>query len=71
MAEILTATLLSSRALEGIYMYTLIQIKLKFVTGVQLTVIQYDIMPNRRQIITLTNDGIIYWHIYASLDHRE
>ena len=27
--------------------------------------------PNRRQDIIWTNDGLIYWHIYASLDLNE
>ena len=27
--------------------------------------------PNRRQAIIWTNDGLIYWHIYASLSLNE
>ena len=30
-----------------------------------------DLMPNRQQTIILTNDGLFYWRLYASLSLNE
>ena len=29
------------------------------------------LMPKRQQAIIWTNDGLVYWYIYASLAHNE
>ena len=45
-----------------------IQIPLKFVHEGQIIVgLDKGLVPNRQQAIIWNNDGIVYWHIYASL----
>ena len=45
------------------------KISLKFVPNQQYSSIGSDngLAPSRRQAIIWTNDGLVYWHIYASL----